>query len=319
MTGGGAAAGVTTGALVLAAAASLRAGLDGRRRAATAARLGARSGGPIGPSGEGSQAPPGPGRAGGTAWRLLLGPPAWLGPRLTAMGVAMAPEAAFTAWAGTAAVTVTAALLGAGPGAAALAAAVVAGGPWLVWRVLRHRGDALLDAALPAAVEAVAAGLRSGASLRQAVAGAAGATTGTLGDDLAAVATAIERGAGVVAALEGWAARRPLPGVRLVVAALCLGAEAGGAAAQAVDAVAATLRQRLAAQAEARALATQARVSAVVIAAAPVAFCVLSTATDRRSAAFLLRTPPGLALLAAGLALDGAGALWMARLTRLDA
>ena len=302
-------AGVLAATLVLTTAAGVRAAIAGRRRASAAARLRAR------PASSPCPGVPAPAEERGSDAGIR--PPAWLGLRLAAAGVPLAPEAALRVWAGTAATVVVGALLAAGPGAAAVAVAIAAGAPWLAWRLLRHRGDERLEAALPLAVEAVAAALRSGASVRQAVAAAAGATGGTLGDDLAGVALATERGAGVVAALEGWAARRPLPGVRLVVAALCLGAETGGATAQAVDAVAATLRQRLAAQAEARALATQARMSAVVIAAAPVAFCALSAATDRRSAAFLLRTPAGLGLLAAGLALDGAGALWMSRLTRV--
>ena len=231
----------------------------------------------------------------------------------TAVGV---DPALFQAgWAGAGALLVAVALAG-GLGAAAVAAATAAGAPLLAWRLLRHRGAGRVEAALPAAVEEVARSLRSGASLRQAVAEAAGATPAPLGPDLAAVATAAEHGPGLVPALEGWAARRPLPGVQLVAAALCVCAETGGAAARAVDAVAVTLRQRLAASSEATALATQARVSAAVIAGAPVAFCALSAAADPRSATFLLRTRVGLVLLFAGLALDALGALWMGRITR---
>ena len=100
------------------------------------------------------------------------------------------------------------------------------------------------------------------------------------------------------------------------MAALALGLATGGARAQAIDGVAATIRARLDARAEARALATQGRVSAIVLATAPVAFCVLAAAGGGGTASFLLRTRPGLACLAAGLALDGLGAVWMAHLTR---
>lgn len=258
-------------------------------------------------------ATPGPG-----AGRHLPGAPPWLGARLHEVGSTLPPDAAWRRWAAGAVLAVGLAVAAAGPAAGALAALAVLAAPCLAWQLLRHRGAAAVEAALPAAVEAMATALRSGASLRQALAEAAGVTPGTLGADLAGVADATRHGSGVVAALEAWAGRRPLPGVRLVVAALCLAAETGGAAARSVDAVAATLRQRLAAQAEARALATQARVSAAVIAVAPVAFCVLSVAVDPRSSAFLLRTRVGLALLTAGLVLDAAGALWMARLTRIE-
>ena len=319
--------------LMLVAAAALRWGLVERRRVVAvrrahgrhaasarghAAAPAARPAPAAGHAGAPGSAADRRGRVAGTPMGLVLSPPRWLPARLADAGVAVAPSSAWRAW--LAAITTAAgwAFLGAGAGAGVLAAAVAVAGPCLAWRLLRHRGASRVEAALPAAVEAVAASLRSGASLRQAVGEAAAATPGLLGTDLAQVAIATERGGGLIGALEAWADRRPLPGVRLAVAALCLCAETGGAAAQAVDSVAATLRQRLAAQAEARALATQARMSAAVIAVAPVAFCALSAAADPRSSAFLLRTRLGLALLAAGLALDAAGAVWMARLTRLE-
>ena len=105
----------------------------------------------------------------------------------------------------------------------------------------------------------------------------------------------------------------------MAVAALCLGAETGGAQARAIDGVAATLRDRLAVAGEVRALTSQTRASMLVIAAAPVAFCVFASTTDPRTSTFLFRTPVGLACLAAGISLDIVGALWMRRLCRLPA
>ena len=186
-------------------------------------------------------------------------------------------------------------------------------------RLGRRRRAQRLEEAVPVALEAVARSLRSGAGLRHALSEAAAHGPVALRADLASVVTRTERGEALVDALEGWAARRPSPGVRLAVAALCLGAETGGAQARAVDGVATTLRQRLAAAAEARALAAQARASAAVIALAPIAFCVLASSTDPRVATFLFRSPLGFAVLAAGIALDVVGAWWMARLTRLPA
>lgn len=244
--------------------------------------------------------------------------PEWFRVALYDCGVGV--EAA-TAWRGALAaaggVTACGWIVG-GPGGAAVAAVAVGVGSVVATRVARHRGGDRIDAALPVAVEAIARSLRSGSSLRQAVAEAAEATPGVVGDDLAGVNRAVERGAGLVEALEAWAARRPRPGVHLVVAALCVGAEIGGAQARAVDAVAATLRQRLAARAEARALATQARASAVVLAVAPLAFAAVASSADARTAHFLFRTPAGVACLLAGVALDGLGALWMARITRIQ-
>jgi len=295
--------GAVAGALVLVAAGMFRGALRARRRVVIALRLPAPGASPARPGPRGD-------------WRA----PVWLPGALAACGVGVDPSRAWRGWLTATALGVGAALVAGGPGAAVVAALVALAGPAVAWRLSRHRGDARLEAELPSAMDAVARGLRSGGSLRQALAeaaAAAGTAGGTLATDLRAVARATGHGATVVAALEAWAARRPRPGVRLAVAALCLGAETGGAGARAVDGVAATLRVRQATLAEARALATQARVSAVVIGVAPLAFCALAAATDDRTADFLLRSPAGLAMLLAGLSLDALGALWMARLTRI--
>lgn len=173
------------------------------------------------------------------------------------------------------------------------------------------------DQGLPDVVEAVARSLRSGASLRRALADAAGAVPGPVADDLGRATAAAEAGVPLAAALEEWAQARPRPDVLLVVASFALAIETGGAAAGAVDGVAATLRRRHAARAEAVALGAQARASAVVLTGAPLAFALVAVAGGGGPARFLLGTPPGLACLAAGLGLDLLGGWWMARITRL--
>ena len=181
--------------------------------------------------------------------------------------------------------------------------------------LLRARADRAVERDLPEVLDAVARSLRSGSSLRRAVDEAGSSVAGALHDDLARVRRSLEAGDPLGDALGRWAESRPLPGVRLTVAALALGAETGGASAQAVDGVAATLRTNLAIAAEVRALSSQARLSALVIALAPIAFSLLAFTTDGTTASFLLRTPLGLTCLTMGLALDTVGWLWMRRLT----
>ena len=186
---------------------------------------------------------------------------------------------------------------------------------WLVAPLLRVRAERAVERALPEALDAVARSLRSGSSLRQAVDEAAVAIPGALGHDLAGVRRSLRHGDSLGDALERWSVQRPLPGVRLAVAALSLGAETGGASAQAVDGVAATLRTNLAIAGEVRALSSQARLSALVIVLAPIAFSLLAFTTDGSTARFLLGTPIGLGCLSLGLGLDAVGWWWMRRLT----
>lgn len=192
---------------------------------------------------------------------------------------------------------------------------VVGSGALLALHLARGRRAARLEAELPALLEAIARSLRSGAALPTALAEAA--TTGSVAaDDLASVLAEAERGLGLGEALDRWATRRPTPTIRLVVGALSVASSSGGRPARGVDGVAATLRERAEVDREGRALATQARASAVVVSLAPLAFGVFGAVGDERTAAFLLGSPAGLGCLAAGLVLDAVGAAWMHRIAR---
>jgi tight adherence protein B len=276
-------------------------------------------------------------RAAATAWprvavasRLVVDPPmratrhrrdgrgvSWLATRLQDVGAPLDPERVFRAWVVATGVVIGAGIVLGGPALATLGVVAVIAGPLVALRTGRSRGAARYAAQLPAVLDAIARGLRSGGSLHQAVGEAGAATPGPAGDDLRAVFHQAGRGMPLADALEQWSERRPQPLVALAVAALALGVETGGAQARAIDGVAATARDRLAVANEIRALSSQARASAVVITAAPLAFCALSATADPRTADFLLRTPSGLAVLIVGLALDAVAALWMARLTRV--
>jgi tight adherence protein B len=183
----------------------------------------------------------------------------------------------------------------------------------------RRRRDRVLVAALPDVLERVAGDLRAGAAPLVALAEAAGGADlpETLAADLVkAVARAEERGLGP--ALAAWAEERPLPAVAAVAAALEVTAGAGGPAAPALEGLAAGLRDRHDAAGEVAALSAQARLSAVVVGAAPVVSLGLSLLADRRVASTLAGTAPGRACLVTGVALEGLAALWMGRIVRCE-
>ena len=148
----------------------------------------------------------------------------------------------------------------------------------------------------------------------------AGEVAEPLGVELRVLAGSIEHGVPVADALSGWAASDGASrDVRLVAAALTIGSGSGGEVARAVDGVAVTLRERHEILAEARALATQARASAAVLATAPLAFALLVATIEPDAIAFLFTTPLGLGCLILGVGLDVGGWLWMARITRSPA
>jgi tight adherence protein B len=249
------------------------------------------------------------------------GPRPWLAGAGRLLGVPDDPQVVFhlslggaTAWAVV--------LVVAGPAVAALAVAGAVGAG-VAWRRGATRRQAAADELeLPHLLERVARHLRAGGSLRQAFAAATPpASPGAPPDGLAAAWRSVaDRSTvvGLVPALDEWAegVGGGRPSIGLAVAALAVAAATGGSPARAVDGVASTLRSRLAVAEEVRALSSQARASATVIALAPVGFGALAAATDDRTAAFL-SSPAGVVLAATGLALDAVGAWWMARLCRV--
>lgn len=186
-----------------------------------------------------------------------------------------------------------------------------------VSQATRRRRAVAADRALPDLIDAAARSVRSGASLSQALCLAARAVAGTpLGPDAARLARDLTDGRSVAEAIGRFAGDEPSESRRLVCRALSLVGELGGPPGALLDGISATLRDRLAAGREARALATQARTSAVVIAVAPAAFAFVGAATDGRVATFLVGSPLGWMCLLCGVALEAAGAWWMARLVR---
>lgn len=186
----------------------------------------------------------------------------------------------------------------------------------LAARGRRHR-EAELAAALPELLERVAGELRSGAAPLAAVAEAADGrdVPEVLAADLARVVERAEE-EGLRVALSAWAEERPLPAVGAAAAALEVAVEAGGPAVPALEGLATGLRDRQDVVQEVAALSAQARMSAIVVGAAPVVSLGLSVVADPRVAPTLAGTAPGRTCLLAGTALEALAALWIRRIVR---
>jgi tight adherence protein B len=217
---------------------------------------------------------------------------------------------------GIAALGVGVAAVSTGPRVAvALVAAAIA---VLAYRHWRGRSEAgrRRAAQLPPALEALATSVRTGASLPTALREVGTALEAPLGPELEALARAAAHGRPIAAVLDEWSAHHDDPGTRLAATALVLATVVGSTPARALDGVASTLRERLDLAAERRALSTQARTSALVLALAPAAFGTVLVLGDTPAAGFLLGSPAGWACLVIGVAFDATGAWWMSRLTR---
>ena len=166
---------------------------------------------------------------------------------------------------------------------------------------------------LPVALEAIARVLRTGTSPLLAIDEASTSMSGPVAQDLHELV--VEAGRfGLRPAALAWGRRRPqaASAARSLVVAL----DAGRGTADGLDAIALTLRERSAVHREVRALATQARLSASVMACTPVGFATLLCGSDPDARAFLLRSRIGWTCLALGLGMDLLGYRWMRAIAR---
>lgn len=203
-------------------------------------------------------------------------------------------------------------------GGGVLPAAVVGGaivaGPSVVSRVTRWRREQSVEGAMPGLLDEMARGMRAGLSPSTAFLEAVRAAPTPMVAASRGIADRLRSGDDLVRASAAWAAERTTPSTALLATAVSVGAAVGGVHARTIDAVAATLRERQGAAAELATQALQARLSALVMTIAPIAFCSFLVLSDPRASQFLLRTPLGLACALVGLFLDALAAFWMSRI-----
>ena len=249
-------------------------------------------------------------------WRLPARLRVPLAHRLHDADVGTDPETAVGLWLATA-LAVAALASAMVPGMAVFAGlgALVAGPVAL--RVGHTRRERRFAMALPGTLEQVASELRGGGTVSGAVDRLA-STDSPVADDLRRVHVRTRLGLGLGDALEGWPVEHDVPGVRAAAGALAVATTVGGRAADAIDGLASSLRGRLDASAEARALSAQSRLSAVVVGAAPLGYLAFSSLIDPGSATALVGTGVGRVCLVVGLALEGLAALWIHRIVRSE-
>ncbi|MEX2267359.1 MAG: type II secretion system F family protein [Acidimicrobiia bacterium] len=249
-------------------------------------------------------------------WRLQRRARAWLARALEDAAIGLEPEAAFELWIATVvAVAIPSAVLAPTLGLLSALAALI-GGPTAL-HFARDRARRRLIAGLPGALEQIAAGLRGGATVGEAM-GAVADGGGPLASDLARVRARSTLGPGLVGALSAWSAERRIAAVRATCGALAVASSVGGPAAGAIEGLAGSLRDRLSAVAEARALSAQARVSAIVVGAAPIAYLGFSAIADPASLGVLVNTGAGRFCLALGVTFEILGVLVMRRIVRAE-
>jgi tight adherence protein B len=198
--------------------------------------------------------------------------------------------------------------------AVGLALLVVLGAPLAVVS-MRERGSRRIAAVVPELLERVGSELRSGGTVGTAISAVARADS-PLATDMARVDTRVQLGASLVEALDAWAKERKVAGVDSSAGALAMCSSVGGRSADALDGLATSLRDRLGVAAEARAVSSQARMSAIVVGGAPVAYIAWSAVVDPQALHVLTGTAFGRVCLLLGIGLEALGAWWMRGIVR---
>ncbi len=191
----------------------------------------------------------------------------------------------------------------------ALAAAVV--------RERRRRHRAQLERAAPTLALALADALAAGHALQGALVAAAQSASGAAGRELRAVSAALALGEPVDGALERLRRRAGSSAFDTLVAALLLQRDAGGPLATLLRELAASLEASVRLAQDARVATAQARLSAWLVGALPLAAAVLAELADPGSVAGALRTPLSGWLAGAALVLQGIGVVAVRRLARV--
>lgn len=245
--------------------------------------------------------------------------PAWLTARidrsLDAAAIDVPASRALSTWMWAVVVAGVIGTAAGGPEIALGFASMVAVGIPLVVVSMRERRARQIAVAVPETLEYVASELRSGGTVATAI-GSVARGDGPIAVDMTRVEARMRLGASMEDALRAWSAEREVPGVDASAGALVMCAAVGGRSADALEGLATSLRDRLAVAAEARALSSQARMSAIVVGGAPVAYIAWSAMIDPHSLHVLVVTLFGRACLGVGLSLEGVGFLWMRAIVR---
>lgn len=178
-------------------------------------------------------------------------------------------------------------------------------------KLTRERRERTFARQLPDVAAEMARLVESGSTLQVALRDLSDEYPGPAGEELRSVVTDIDSGLLMDQALELWAMRSPLEGLRLLVAACRIGVAEGGNLVAALGGVSAALGDSVELAEETRSMTTQARTSAYVIMVLPLIGVATFTVVDPEVARFLFSTLPGLSIIVAGATLDALGAWCM--------
>ena len=200
--------------------------------------------------------------------------------------------------------------------AAALAAPVGLG--VLILRAARARYVAAFTANLPEALDIFARGLRAGRPVADSLGIVVDNVTGPVGIEFTRCRDEMRMGAGLSQTLNRLSQSMPTPEVGFFAVSTALQAETGGNLVETMDTLASQLRDRRQLRRKARALSSEARASAIILASLPFAVAGLLMILNPSYLAPLAFDPRGKVMTLVAVTSIGAGIWMMVRMGKLN-
>lgn len=199
--------------------------------------------------------------------------------------------------------------------AAVPAMAVVAVAPRVLYRGLSRRRRRALERQLPDIADTIAASLRAGLGLAQAIGRVAQHQPAPAAQEFALIIREHRLGIPLEQALADLAARSALRDLHMLVATLGIARDLGGGLAEALERLAASIRRRIAMEDRIRALTAQGRLQAIVMGLLPFVLAAVLTVLEPLQMRKLFTEPLGWLTITAVLLLETGGILLLRRIT----
>lgn len=204
-----------------------------------------------------------------------------------------------------------------GWGGAVFTAFFVLTAPTIVYRWLRLRRRRALQQQLPDVTDALAAALRAGLSLSQALEQVVKYQPRPSSQEFSLMLREHRLGLPLDRALQGLADRIAIRDVHLLVATLGIARDLGSGLAEALERFAATVRRRLALEERIRALTAQGKLQGLIMGALPLLLAIVLAFMEPESMRILLTHPAGWAIGAAVLVLEAVGLVLIRRIVNI--
>jgi tight adherence protein B len=198
-----------------------------------------------------------------------------------------------------------------------LAAALLAG-PGIALRILRRRRQSRVLRQLPDAMQSLAALLRAGQSLGQALATLAETQPRPLRDEWRLLLRRLRMGERPDVVFEQLPRRIEAPESRMFATTIRVAIDLGGSLAEALENLATATRRRLEMQSRIRALTSQGRLQGAIVGALPLIMVAVLSAMDAQAMSLLWTRPAGWAALGVLMALEICGFILIRRIVRID-